>query len=538
MNNKFDLGVFRTSEERINMALDKECPLKILNVFINEDVDDSVVESTIYNYKTTKEMIKRVSKRLDIEYEELIKRRKDRLDLSDEVIEKINNLSNTLCTVPWTHAATYSNGHIRMCCQMIYDDPVMPFGNLYKKDGDPLKSKDGINDYRNVNGLKKIRKEFLEGEKPSICKLCWDEEKNKKDKSSQRTYELSRHKNIIPDIIKNTKKDGSIRNEDFPIKSWDLRFGNKCNLKCRTCGPMDSNQWYSDWIKMSNKNNLPPIQNQNELKLVENEDNTLSLNIPNYFSWYEDSKLWNEILDNLENIKYYYFTGGEPTINEKHKELLQIIIDKKLAKSVSIRYNTNMAAVPNKIFELWSYFNIVNLGMSIDGIKEHFEYIRHPGLWKATERQLNKIDNDIGLENVTAHFTVTLSVMNVLHILDMHDYMYDVNWNRINSNPIVHCLRGPEYFNIQNIPLEGKNYISEKYNSYIEKINKGDYKRYWKSKTITTLTDIIKFMYAEDDDIEKWKQFRSKLEQLDSIRKENWENSLPEIKNVIEITND
>ena len=40
-------------------------------------------------------------------------------------------------------------------------------------------------------------------------------------------------------------------------------------------------------------------------------------------SWYEDSRLWSDINNNITDIKRIYFTGGEPTINHKHKELLE-----------------------------------------------------------------------------------------------------------------------------------------------------------------------------------------------------------------------
>ena len=154
------------------------------------------------------------------------------------------------------------------------------------------------------------------------------------------------------DIFDKTKEDGSIDNEDFPIQSLDLRFGNKCNLKCRTCGPMDSNQWIDDFYKLNG-----------EEFLGYKDRKSLEDNIPEYFQWYDNSVLWNNIIDNLENTKYYYFTGGEPTINEKHKELLKIIIERKLNDTVDLRYNTNMAAVPDDIIELWSNFKHVGLGM-------------------------------------------------------------------------------------------------------------------------------------------------------------------------------
>ena len=385
MSNKFNLSGYKTTEERINMAMDEDCPIDILNVFINEDTEDSVVESVIFNKKTTPMMLEKISIRIKQPVEVLLNKRNEYLNRDERTLELVSHLKKTFCTVPWTHAATYSDGKIRVCCQMIYDDETMPYGTLLKKDNKTLAAEDGLINYRNIDGYKKIRKEFLEGGKPSVCKLCWDEERI--DRSSQRISELSKFGHKIYDIIEKTEDDGSIKNEDFPIQSWDLRFGNKCNLKCRTCGPVDSSKWFEDWIKVSNTNSLP---HREKLKLVKDSKGNIQLNIPDYFEWYNNSILWDEIVNNIDNIKYYYFTGGEPTINDKHKELLQIIIDKDLAHNVNIRYNTNFAAVPNKIFDYWSKFKTVQLGMSIDGIYNHFNYIRHPRILENDRKTFKK----------------------------------------------------------------------------------------------------------------------------------------------------
>ena len=49
-----------------------------------------------------------------------------------------------------------------------------------------------------------------------------------------------------------TQEDGTIDTANVPITYTDLRFGNLCNLKCRMCGPTDSNQWYDDQAKVWN----------------------------------------------------------------------------------------------------------------------------------------------------------------------------------------------------------------------------------------------------------------------------------------------
>ena len=123
--------------------------------------------------------------------------------------------------------------------------------------------------------------------------------------------------------------------------------------------------------------------------------------------------------------------------------------------------------------------------------------------------------------------------MNVLHILDIFDYMYEKKWNRINNDLVIHCLRGPEYYNIQNIPKELKEYIQNKYIQYINKIKYYNVSDMWKNNTKIKLNQIITYMSEENPDLNKWKLLKFKLEQLDSIRNENWKESLPELYNPI-----
>ena len=49
-------------------------------------------------------------------------------------------------------------------------------------------------------------------------------------------------------MVDNTKEDGSA---DCVIKYWDIRFSNRCNLACRSCGTWFSSNWYEDHKKLA-----------------------------------------------------------------------------------------------------------------------------------------------------------------------------------------------------------------------------------------------------------------------------------------------
>lgn len=530
MTKNFDLDptIIRTRQERIEMVADPDCPLDVLQIVAELDSELEVVEACAFNPNVTKPILKTVVNRTG----KTIKQ----LKTSAKIFQFKNDpkIKNSFCTVPWNHIGTNADGNMRICCQMIYDDKEVPYGSLYKDDGTPVTGNDRIQDFRNVKSLKKLRKQFLNGERPDICKLCWDEEKN--GINSRRQYSIDVFPEVVENAVINTQADGTIDPEQFPIEWWDLRFGNKCNLKCRSCGPTDSDQWYGDWIKLG-KGNTFETRDRGVIEIKEGADGRYT--VDNEFNWYEESELWEYIVDNLDKSKLFYFTGGEPTINHKHKELLKIIIDRGLAKDMLIEYNTNLAGVPEHIFELWSQFKKVNLGMSIDGIYEHFEYIRHPGKWRVAERNMRRIDQDPRLENMFACVTLTLSVMNVFHILDMMWWMKEQKWTRIDPNIIVHNLYGPEFYNIQNLPAGIKMSVEQQYNRFIDDINRRwPEEREWCHQTEKTLNSVLVHMKEKEDDPAKWKEFLSRSTELDAIRKESWTESLPELAEAIKNYNE
>ena len=96
------------------------------------------------------------------------------------------------------------------------------------------------------------------------CGRCRSEEEN--GLNSRRQYEQQNWpKSTIEKAQEQTELDGSIDVEETPVEYYDLRFGNFCNLKCRMCGPTDSDAWYDDWIKLTGKNTFKDTSGQVEI---------------------------------------------------------------------------------------------------------------------------------------------------------------------------------------------------------------------------------------------------------------------------------
>lgn len=538
VNSRFDLNpeIYRTPEQRIDMILDPECPREVLETVATFDEDQDVLLSVLRSPVIDDDIVDIVKDRLGDVYNDL---------LESKLLREADQSS--FCTIPWIHAGTNANGSIRACCQMIYTDESSNVGLIEKDDGTLLNYNDKISKNRNAKFWKMLRSDMLQGKRPSACKLCFDEEDAVPHGMSRRKYANKHFPDVVLNAYEKTKKDGKIKNKDFPIRWWDLRFGNKCNLKCRSCGPSNSDLWYKDYMEMadSKKSDKPfTIDLDGErAEIITNSKGQVE--IPHMKSWYEGSQLWTDITKNLKHIERLYFTGGEPTINHKHRELLEMIVEKGLAKNIELEYNSNMAASSKSFFDLWSQFKKVVIGMSLDGMDSHFEYIRNPGKWSKTERLLKELDTDPRLDNLEAKVTLTLSIMNVFHVPDFMYWIKEQNFKRLSNEMHIHLVFGPEQYCIQNLPTYLKKEVEDLYNRFITHIWKRwpidtctQHDMIWAGITETALKQALGQMWAKEQDPTKWEQFKRDTVRLDKIRKEDWKESLPDLAAAIGRMND
>jgi len=377
--------------------------------------------------------------------------------------------SHTICPILWHHLSIQQNGDFRMCCQMIDS----PFGKFKKENGEFANVQDDTFDsIRNHEAIKEIRKSMLNGEKHKLCNLCWTEEGN--NLNSKRTYMnkviLNDKKYDIDHIRTNTNPDGSIDTNMFQLNYYDIRFGNLCNLKCRSCGPSDSSLWYEDYFNSMGGGEKPkPMWFYGSDKYeITKTNNTFDTNLPNYrddFKWYENEDFWKSFKNNLPQLEMLYLTGGEPTINKAHFKMLEMCIDAGIAHKVYLEYNTNMFAIPDKVYDLWKHFKYIDIGCSIDGKDKMANYLRPPSTWDRLESNLDKLGT-IDSKNISAKLSTTISIFNVLHFLELTEWVILKRYKNIQDMPAFHVLSSPKEMSIQVLPLETKKWITDQYEQF------------------------------------------------------------------------
>jgi hypothetical protein len=269
--------------------------------------------------------------------------------------------NRTLCMAPWTHTYLSPQTERRMCCASTEKaesfEQYIDTGSS-KKEYNPKT----LQDHWNSDHMKSVRRRMMAGEELPECQVC-----NKKllNTDVYRDYfnHLFGHKE--DDVWSKTREDGTT---EMPVVSFDYRFSNLCNFKCRMCGDMLSSQWESE----QRNNNMWSLETQPWMA-----EPTRS-KIKNF----QEDQVEKEFAQAVDEhrIEEIYWVGGEPLMYEQHWKYMKQIVDNGDADKVYVRYNTNLNRIKYKGIDLYKdllvHFRDWQICASIDGTGIIGEWIR------------------------------------------------------------------------------------------------------------------------------------------------------------------
>ena len=317
-------------------------------------------------------------------------------------------------------------------------------------------------DYWNTEFYKDIRKKMLNGEKPKACTVCYTEEKNGyRSKREWETQDWTTKLGVgnVDSMIDSVNEDGSM---PYDIKYIDMKLGNKCDLACVMCNPADSSLWIPDYNKIEKD---PEVSEKLKTTIVWKREEGAAYN------WWKNNELyWNDIWDNLHNLKEIYLIGGEPTINPEFKTFMKKCIESGHAKNIRLRFNTNGHSIKDQeLYDMYHEFFQVHMHLSMDGIEDFHNYIRYPSRWRKMDYILWKHNELAGDPRIFVDIDTTVSMHTVEHIPDF--IKWKVQRPRIyNINPVnfrgligLHLLHHPSFLSVQVLPKDKKAQIALKY---------------------------------------------------------------------------
>lgn len=278
------------------------------------------------------------------------------------MVTKPNNKPEFMCMVPWTHTYLSPQSERRLCCAS--REPAQNFKQYIDTDsGSGNYNPMSLEDWWNSEHVRSIRQTMMAGEIPSACEVCNHKLLNT---SVYRDYFWHMFRHHYDRIWETTDHTGHTTMQ--PI-SWDYRFSNLCNFKCRMCGDMLSSSWESE-VK---RHSLVDITNSKNGWLQEPTRSKMR-------QWQTDAaeKEFGAAVE-AGTVEEIYWVGGEPLMYEQHWDYMQRIIDLGYADRVYARYNTNLSRIDYKSHNLWnmlSHFRDWQVCASLDGTGEVGEYIR------------------------------------------------------------------------------------------------------------------------------------------------------------------
>jgi hypothetical protein len=264
---------------------------------------------------------------------------------------------------PWTHTYLSPQTERRLCCAsresatnfQQYIDSNAGTGSYI-----PIT----LEQHWNSDHMRSVRRRMMAGETLPECEVCNNKLLNT---DVYRSYfnNLFQHKYL--QVLESTDETGYTTMQ--PV-SWDYRFSNLCNFKCRMCVDMLSSSWESeqrqhDMIDWSNPKN-----------------NWMNPEIKKQIEHFQTNQVEAEFAAAVEDhrVEEVYWVGGEPLMYEQHWRYMQRIIELGDGPRVYARYNTNLSRVSyrgcNLYKDVLAYLRDWQICASIDGTGAIGEYIR------------------------------------------------------------------------------------------------------------------------------------------------------------------
>lgn len=390
------------------------------------------------------------------------------------------NLPENFCVAPFLQYTTHPSGSGSPC-------PYLG-GTVWNEDGDILERWRG-------SGLTDLRQKFLNNEKSPICNRCWHEEDHGKISLRQRMFDpvtnAGMHERVTQELI-----EKKLCNDEYlhGPTILTLKNGNVCNAKCRSCHPIDSSRWNEDSVKVYSETSYEYYGFNESIEV----------------NWSQEQL--DQILSLSKNLVRIELFGGEPTYNKQVRRLLDAIASQDYAKDLDIYVNTNGQVNLPDHWPFLDKFRSVEVGLSLDGVGNQFNYIRHGVSWDQVRKNIRSLQQFL-LKNRLKISLTSISTVSVLNVYYLPELRKEVK-RLLGTEPFWNILLRPPHLFIRHIPDAVKPMIVDKLKA------DGDY------------ADIISILSQPSDDYE-WQSFVAITESLDRIRGESFTKTFPEFADLL-----
>jgi hypothetical protein len=405
---------------------------------------------------------------------------------------KPNEGNKTFCMAPWTHTYLSPQTERRLCCAS--REPAQSFKQYIDTGNDAKEYKPlTLKEHWNSDHMKSVRLRMMAGEELSECEVCDHKLLNT---DVYRSYWNQLFKDRVDEAYESTDETGATTMQTI---SFDYRFNNLCNFKCRMCGDMLSSSWEAEsrknktWTKESQPWMASPLREQ----IIK----------------FQDTQVVQEFVEAVETkrIKEIYWCGGEPLMWDMHWKAMQRIIELGFAKEVYVRYNTNLSRTSfkgTKLFDLLPQFQDWQICSSLDGTGEVGEYIRD-GL--NYEQWLRNFKEGMAVAKTTREMRLdyTITMPGLLELKNMFDLSRELDTEILTK--VMFTFSNDEILSPLALPKELLHTIIDEALAYMEPLA---------SRKQRSLIDVIKNLKNRETFMPT-KKGKQRQESIDKIRRQD-----------------
>ena len=315
--------------------------------------------------------------------------------------------NDSFCILPFSHLNAYPNKKLKVCC---YSQKYL----------DIEEQSEDVVELFNSEIYKEVRRQMLNGEKPSYCDICYNMENE--GSFSYRQQWNEHYNDYIDEYIKSTSDNGTISPNFLKL---DLRPSTNCNFSCRSCSSESSTKWAEEDDKFFKEH--PHMEKPYD---------------PYSFNKSTNFNIENK---NLKNLEHIYFAGGEPLYMKEMYSFLDSIEDKS---KIELHINTNFSLlnfVKEDIFKFLSEFRFTNFIISVDGLGELGEFVRTGFSHQKFCNNLKRLEeNKKKYNNIRNVFQYTSSIFNCYDFYNFRNQMYDLGFIKSDDEILFNYAVGSE----------------------------------------------------------------------------------------------
>jgi len=400
--------------------------------------------------------------------------------------------NKTFCMAPWTHTYLSPQTERRMCCAS--REPAQSFKQYIDTGNDAKEYKPlTLKEHWNSDHMKSVRLRMMAGEELSECEVCDHKLLNT---DVYRSYWNQLFNDRVDEAYDSTDETGATTMQTI---SFDYRFNNLCNFKCRMCGDMLSSSWEAEsrknktWSKESQPWMASPLREQ----IIK----------------FQDTQVVQEFVEAVETkrIKEIYWCGGEPLMWDMHWKAMQRIIELGFAKQVYVRYNTNLSRTSfkgTKLFDLLPQFQDWQICSSLDGTGEVGEYIRD-GL--NYEQWLRNFKEGLAVAKTAREMRLdyTITMPGLLELKNMFDLSRELDTEILTK--VMFTFSNDEVLSPLSLPKELLHTIIDEALAYMEPLA---------TRKQRALIDVIKNLKKRETFTPN-KKGKQRQESIDKIRRQD-----------------